>query len=126
MRIAVPVAGGRLSAHFGHCDTFALLDVEPEAKTIVSQTNETPPPHEPGVLPRWLAEQKVNVIIAGGMGTRARNLFENHGIEVVVGAPAEDPTSLVDSYLQGTLAGSGNPCSHGESGAHGGSHDCGH
>jgi ATP-binding protein involved in chromosome partitioning len=112
MRIAVPVANGRLSAHFGHCDTFALLDVDPNGKAILSRCDETPPPHEPGVLPRWLAELKVNVIIAGGMGSRARSLFESNGIEVVVGAPEDDPTSLVESYLRGSLASSGNSCDH--------------
>jgi len=30
MRYAVPISGGMLSQHFGHCDQFALIDVNEE------------------------------------------------------------------------------------------------
>ena len=76
MRIAIPVVNGELALHFGHGQHFAIIDVDPEAKTISDPTLATPPPHAPGVLPRWLAEQNVSVIIAGGMGRRAQDLFE--------------------------------------------------
>ena len=114
MRIAVPVVHGKLSAHFGHCESFSLLDFDGESRTIVGESYRAAPAHQPGVLPRWLAEQDVNVIIAGGMGSRARNLFESHGIEVVVGAPMEDPVTLANSYLNGSLPLTGNQCDHGD------------
>ncbi|HRZ84144.1 MAG TPA: NifB/NifX family molybdenum-iron cluster-binding protein, partial [Candidatus Hydrogenedentes bacterium] len=82
MRIAIPLADGRLALHFGHCEQFALMDVDPETGKILSRENVTPPPHEPGLLPRWLGEKKVNVILAGGMGQRALMLFDAQGIEV--------------------------------------------
>jgi predicted Fe-Mo cluster-binding NifX family protein len=72
----------------------------------------TPPPHEPGLLPRWLHEQGATVIIAGGMGQRAQGLFAENGIKVVVGAPAEAPDALVRAYLDGTLKTGGNVCDH--------------
>jgi hypothetical protein len=72
----------------------------------------TPPPHEPGVLPRWLHEQGANVIIAGGMGQRAHQLFADSGIEVVVGIASEPPADLVEAYLRGSLASGQNPCDH--------------
>ena len=62
-----------------------------------------PPMHEPGVLPRWLHENNVNVIIAGGMGQRAIMLFNQAGIEVVTGASVADPEDLVSNYLQNNL-----------------------
>jgi predicted Fe-Mo cluster-binding NifX family protein len=98
--------------HFGHCEQFAVVDVDDESKSVVKTTLMTPPPHEPGVLPRWLAEQGATVIIAGGMGMRAQNIFAHHGIEVVVGAPAGDPEEIVASYLAGNLEVSQNVCDH--------------
>ena len=110
--IAIPVADGRLCMHFGHCEQFALLDVNTAERTILSSRQAAPPPHEPGVLPRWLHEQGVNLVIAGGMGGRAQGIFAQQGIEVIVGAPAEPPESLVRSYLDGTLHSGENICDH--------------
>jgi predicted Fe-Mo cluster-binding NifX family protein len=43
------------------------------------------------------------MIIAGGMGQHAQGLFTEHGIKVLVGAPAETPEKLVADFLGGTL-----------------------
>jgi len=112
MKIAIPIAEGKLCMHFGHCDQFALLDVDEKTKKITGKRMVTPPPHEPGVLPRWLHEQGATVIIAGGMGSRAQNLFAENSIKVVVGAPAEAPEQLVAQYLAGTLISGTNVCDH--------------
>jgi len=112
MKIAIPLAGGRLCMHFGHCETFALLDVDMEKKEIVGRTELTPPPHEPGVLPHWLAEQGATTILAGGMGQRAQGLFAEQKITVMVGLPAETPDTLVKQYLAGTLQAGENVCDH--------------
>jgi ATP-binding protein involved in chromosome partitioning len=111
MRFAVPTNQGKLCAHFGHCEAFALIDADPEGK-ILNEAYVTPPPHEPGLLPPWLAEQGVNCIIAGGMGSRAQQLFAQHGVQVVTGALAEDPKEAVDLYLKGTLQRGANTCDH--------------
>jgi ATP-binding protein involved in chromosome partitioning len=112
MRIAVPVADGKLSMHFGHCERFALVDVDPVAKTILKREDVEAPKHEPGLLPPWLAERGARVIIAGGMGQRAQGLFAEQGISVVIGAPAETPERLVADYLAGTLEAGENICDH--------------
>ena len=112
MRIALPMAGGRLSLHFGHCEEFALLDVDTESGKVVGQTAHQPPAHEPGALPRWLKEMGADVIIAGGMGQRAQQLFAESGIEVVVGAAAGTPEELVSAYLGGALEVGDNLCDH--------------
>ena len=112
MKIAIPLADGKLTAHFGHCGQFAIVDVDRESKTIQRQIVLDPPPHEPGVLPAWLAEQGVNVIIAGGMGQRAQMLFTQQDIQVIVGAPVETPEALVSDYLAGTLHVGDNVCDH--------------
>ena len=112
MRIAIPVADGRLCAHFGHCDQFAIIDMDQNGQQVTERRDLVPPPHEPGVLPRWLHEQGADVIIAGGMGQRAQQLFAQNQIEVVVGAPSETPEALAASYVAGTLQAGQNICDH--------------
>lgn len=111
-KIAIPVSDGLLCAHFGHCDTFALMDVDTAGKKIIRRVDVTPPPHEPGLLPKWLHEKEANIIIAGGMGSRAQDLFAENGIQVVCGAPADTPERLVMAYLGGFLATGPNVCDH--------------
>lgn len=112
MRIAIPLVNGRLSLHFGHCQQFALMDVDPEARRVIAKQYVVPPPHEPGALPRWLHEHGANVIIAGGMGQRAVQLFAQNGIEVIVGASDGEPDEIAAAYLQGNLATGTNVCDH--------------
>ncbi len=112
MKIAIPIAAGKLSMHFGHCEQFAILDLDETNKQVTGQRMLTPPPHEPGVLPRWLHQEGVNLIIAGGMGQRAQALFAEHDIKVLVGVGAASPEELVAQYLAGTLQSGQNLCDH--------------
>ena len=112
MKIAIPLADGKLAMHFGHCAAFAVIDADPEEKTISGRTDIQAPPHQPGLLPPWLAERGVSVIIAGGMGQRAQDLFTQHGIDVVVGAPSDVPEKLVTDFLNGILVSGENVCDH--------------
>lgn len=112
MKIAIPLANGRLAMHFGHCEHFAIVDVNQEEKRIISREDIKAPPHQPGLLPPWLAERGAAVIIAGGMGQRALNLFAEQGIQVVLGASAETPEMLVENYMAGTLQTGENVCDH--------------
>jgi predicted Fe-Mo cluster-binding NifX family protein len=112
MRIAIPLSEGKLTMHFGHCGNFALVDVDDSTKKILKREDIAAPPHEPGLLPPWLAERGVKVVIAGGMGQRAHTLFDEQNISVIIGAPAETPEKLVADYLQGTLVVGENTCDH--------------
>ncbi len=112
MKIAVPTAGGKLCMHFGHCEKFLIANVDSSAKSILSQEEAVPPPHEPGVLPKWLHDMGVNAIIAGGMGVRAQQFFQDYDIGVVVGAPAQDPQEVILQWLKGELVTGGNICDH--------------
>jgi predicted Fe-Mo cluster-binding NifX family protein len=112
MKIAIPTAGGRLAAHFGHCEQFAIIEVDPGRKTISQVSYLASPPHEPGALPRWLHEQGADLVIAGGMGRRAQDLFRENGMRVVLGAPADTPENIVTAYLSGTLEVGQNLCDH--------------
>ena len=111
-KIAIPVVEGHLSAHFGHCEEFAIFDVDLENKKIIGQERAPSPPHEPGLLPRWLGEKGVSVIIAGGMGMQAQQLFTEQGISVSIGAPADNPEKIVISYMNSALELGNNTCDH--------------
>jgi len=112
MRIAIPLVQGKLSLHFGHCDQFAIIDVDSDSRSIKNKELFDPPVHEPGALPKWLSGLQVNLIIAGGMGQRAHQLFAQNQIEVVVGAPASSAEELVSAYLEGRLECGENICDH--------------
>ena len=112
MKIAIPTAGGQLCMHFGHCEQFAFVTVDPESKTIVGIEMLTPPPHEPGVLPKWVAENGGQLIIAGGMGQRAQQLFTQNQVQVLVGAPVDSPENLATAYLNDALEVGQNTCDH--------------
>jgi ATP-binding protein involved in chromosome partitioning len=112
MKIAIPLAEGCLCMHFGHCAEFAILEVDEESKKVLNENRLQPPPHEPGVLPRWLHEQGASVIIAGGMGQRAQQLFAQNDIAVVVGASSGPPQALALAYLNGNLQTGDNVCDH--------------
>jgi len=112
MRIAIPITGNLLEQHFGHCEKFAFVDIDPGTKQIVATGESPAPEHQPGLLPRWLKERGVTHIIAGNMGARARSLFQEASIEVLTGAPAEGAQMLVRQYLDGTLTTGENTCDH--------------
>lgn len=108
--IAIPVTDGVLSGHFGHCEQFYFAQVE--NGKIVGERFQIPPEHEPGLYPRWVKEQGGELVIAGGMGQKACNLFAQNGVEIIVGANPESPRKVVEDYLSGALQVSGNSCDH--------------
>ncbi len=112
VRYAIPVSDGVLCPHFGHCQEFALFDVDKESNRVLDRTTVAAPEHEPGLLPAWLAKRGVGFIIAGGMGSRAQELFVEQGVTVVTGALATDPGTVLEQYLDGVLETGGNACDH--------------
>lgn len=122
MKIAIPLTGGRLAAHFGHCDQFAIIEADPASKQITSQNLVVPPAHEPGLLPRWLHEKGVEVVLAGGMGQRALDLFAQNKIAVRASAADATPDQIVQAFLDGSLGGGAPTCGH----DHKHDHGCGH
>lgn len=116
MIIAIPLEDEKLATHFGHCASFALMQTD-EANAITERRDIEAPPHVPGLLPQWLSERGVNLVICGGMGGRALDLFAQKGIKVIAGAPVDAPERLVAAYFQG-METSANACNH-----HGCDHD---
>jgi predicted Fe-Mo cluster-binding NifX family protein len=109
-KIAIPLEDGLLCAHFGHCSQFAIIDTD--NGTINKETFVTPPPHEPGLLPAWLAEKGVTDVIAGGMGQRAITLFNQQKINVFVGAQQKPPQDLAKDLINDSLVAGANFCDH--------------
>ncbi len=110
MKIAIPLADGVLSAHFGHCEKYAVIEVDSSINSIIKSEEHAAPPHNPGVIPEWLGRLGCQVIIAGGMGHKAIDLFRQKGITVVLGAPQQKPEDIVMAYLKGELYTAENPC----------------
>ncbi|MDD5668174.1 MAG: iron-sulfur cluster carrier protein MrpORP [Actinomycetota bacterium] len=108
---AVPTRDGLLCAHFGHCEKFTLVEAGDGGEPAVREVCDAPP-HEPGLLPRWLSEKGVSTVIAGGMGARAQEIFAESGVKVVCGAPPLEPLRVVKDYREGKLEIGENTCDH--------------
>lgn len=108
---AIPTMEGKACAHFGHCQSFAVIEVN--GKQLGEVKFLTPPAHQPGAYPRFLADQGVDIILAGGMGVMAQKLFSDNNIEVHMGIGVEEPGSLVEKFLRGELQTGANICNHG-------------
>ena len=120
MKIAIPIHDDKFCEHFGGAEAFAFYTIDEDSRTIGDRLLGAPPEHGRGVFPVWLREQGATVVLAGGMGPRAANIFADHGVEVVLGVQGDDPERIVCSYLDGTLKTTGEVChEHGF-------HDCGH
>ncbi|MHC1734421.1 MAG: NifB/NifX family molybdenum-iron cluster-binding protein [Erysipelotrichaceae bacterium] len=107
IKIAVASDQGRVTEHFGHCESFVVF--ETEEKKILSETELPNPGHRPGFLPNYLHEQGVQVIISGGMGGGAIDIFNQHDIEVIVGASGLAKRVAL-AYVMGELKSTGSVC----------------
>ncbi len=108
--IAIPVSSNCLCQHFGHCEQFAFFHTD--GQEITTETYLTPPPHEPGILPGWLASQGVTHVIAGGMGHRAISLLNQQNIQVHTGAEEKQARILAEAFIKNNLKTGINTCSH--------------
>ncbi len=126
MTIAIPTTEGRLHEHFGGCREFTLVQTDHEQRKILNTRTLQPPPHAPGLFPRWLRERGANVVIAGGIGRRALALFAQHGIAVRAGQSGATVEELASAYLNGQLVNEPESCAHHPDDAgghdHGGTH----
>ena len=122
--IAMPVETDRgldseVAHHFGHAPAFALVKVKNgEIDSCEVIPNPMADNHQPDQLPKFVRNTGANVMLSGGMGARAVELFKSFDIEVATGVSG--PVSkVVADYLNGNISGTA-PCSEG---GHG--HGCG-
>ncbi len=117
MIIAVATKGSMVAEHFGRCPEYTLYRI---CEGVISDQKAIQNPgHEPGFLPGYLAQKGVSVIIAGGMGPRAQNLFADENIETCVGITGL-VAEAVQNYLDGNLRPGVSSCEH-----QNGGHSCG-
>lgn len=107
MRIAISTDGENVSAHFGRCPSFTIVDIE--NGRLVKKENVENPGHEPGFIPQFLHERGVECIVAGGMGMRAIGFFEEYGIRTIVGISGRI-SEVVDKLISGKLEGGESLC----------------
>ena len=101
MKIAISTDGDQVSAHFGRCPVFTIIEIK-DGKIVKADEIQNPG-HHPGYLPQFLNEMGMDYIIAGGMGGRAFELFSQHKIEPILGisGKVEDTiTQLLNGSLQ--------------------------
>lgn len=130
MKIAIPTLEGKLCSHFGHCETFSFVEVNPETKEILDIKTGIP---EEGITcqsANWISSMGVNLILAGGMGGRPMGLFSQNGVKVILGCPELEIREVVTMYLNNTLISGENSCGHDPNhSCHGGNgeghHHCG-
>ena len=117
MKIAVAAMGTQVAGHFGHCGNFIFFDTADDK--IVAVNSVPNPGHRPGFLPNFLADNGTQVIISGGMGGGAVDIFNERGVEVIVGVQGEAQTA-VETYLRVELISTGSICHQHEH-----AHECG-
>lgn len=107
MKIAIANEGRYVSEHFGHCEGFTIYEVE-ESKVLKKDFIENPG-HRPGFLPNFLKQLGVDVVIAGGMGETAQQLFAQNNIGVIVGIRGNSD-DVIQQYLRNELKSTGSIC----------------
>lgn len=111
MKVMIASDRGVVCPHFGHAPEFRLVEID--GSKVVKEEIYTNPGHAPGVLPRWMKDLDVDIVIAGDMGPRARDLFASFGITVQTCDPMSVDSAL-EALIKGNLSGSSNTCHHGE------------
>jgi len=107
MKVAISTDGEYVSAHFGRCPAFTLVDID--GSTVLGRELVDNPGHQPAFLPGFLAEKGVSCIVAGGMGRRAEALFAEKGIQTLVGVSGR-VDEVVGKLISGTLEGGESLC----------------
>ena len=116
-RIAVTYENGEVFQHFGHTEEFKVYEVE-DGKIINSEViGSNGSGH--GALAGLLGENRIDVLICGGIGGGAQAALQERGIELCAGASG-NADEAVKAYLSGELVNTGANCSH-----HGEGHSCG-
>ena len=100
MKIAISTDSGMVSEHFGRCPHFTIVEIK-DNKVVNKETIDNPG-HRTGFLPKFLSEQKVECVIAGGAGFRAQQFFSEFGIKLITGVQGKID-DVIDSFLKGEI-----------------------
>lgn len=109
-KFALPVNDGEICEHFGRAQEYCFIDVTD--RKIQSLKMHPGPLHDRGMIPAWLAENKVTHVLADGIGQGAIEILNDYKIEVIWGVPHDKPEMLVKAFLDSNLAPGLNLCDH--------------
>ena len=108
MRVAISTDGEFVSAHFGRCPSFTIVDIIKDGEVAIKEVADNPG-HQPGFIPQFLHKKGVNCIIAGGMGMRAQGFFDEFSIQAIVGVTGR-VDEVIEKLKKGTLEGGESLC----------------
>lgn len=123
MKIAISTDSGEVSAHFGRCPQFTIVEVK-DNKIVKKEVIENPG-HSTGSLPKYFRDIGVGYVIAGGAGGRAQAFFQEYGIRLILGISGS-VDNVISRLLDGTLESSKSLCSPGEGKGYGIEKEDGH
>lgn len=109
MKVAISTDNGYVSAHFGRCGSYTIVEIK--EGTMLNREEIPNPGHQPGFLPQYLSEKGVNCIIAGGMGPRAQGLFAQRNIEAIIGVQGS-VDEVIEKFTNQELEPGGDLCEH--------------
>ena len=107
MKVAISTDDGAVSAHFGRCPKFTIVEIE-DGKAVKKEVIDNPG-HSTGFLPKFFNEQKVDCVVAGGAGFRAQQLFDDFGIKLLVGVQGKID-EIVEKLAKGELKAGESMC----------------
>lgn len=104
LKIAIPMADGVFSEHFGGAKAFFIFEGDRKAQRLGEHEVSAAPEHKPGSLPKWLEQQKVDALVVSAIGERALVMLADAGIEVFLADDDMQPAALATACLSGKLA----------------------
>ena len=110
MKIAISTDSGNVCAHFGRAPEFTFITIE--NNQVIEKEVLQNPGHSVGSIPQYVTQQGAKYMIAGGMGRRAEDFFNQYGIEVIIGVTGKID-DVIKKILDGTLEGGESLCAPG-------------
>jgi len=107
MKIAISIDGENVSAHFGRCPEYAIVEIE--NNKVLKKEIVKNPGHQTGLIPEFLNKQGINYIVTGGMGRRALDFFKQFEIEPIVGITGK-VDEVIEKFIKGELKSNESLC----------------
>ncbi|MCK4336277.1 MAG: NifB/NifX family molybdenum-iron cluster-binding protein [Candidatus Aenigmarchaeota archaeon] len=102
----------RVSMHFGRCPYFIVVETEgKEMKSHKPVENPYFENHVPFAVPEFISKLNPDVLITGGIGPRALQVFDSMNIKVIHGFSGKNQEAI-ENYLKGDIESDLNPCEH--------------
>lgn len=110
MKIAISTDSGNVCAHFGRAPDFTFITIEDNK--VIKREILPNSGHAVGTIPQFINENAAKYMIAGGMGPRAVQFFNQYGIEVIMGIVG-NVDDVIKKIINGTLEGGKSLCAPG-------------